>query len=55
MNYKIRIAKKDDTSLIVELINCVTLNIHSKNINQWTYPWDINEIEEDYMISVFKY
>jgi len=47
MNYNIKIAKIDDTSLIVELLNCVTLNLHKKNINQWTYPWNINEIEDE--------
>ena len=47
MSYNIKIAKTDDTSLIVELLNCVTLNLHKKNINQWTYPWNINEIEDE--------
>jgi len=47
MSYNIKIAKTDDTSLILELLNCVTLNLHKKNINQWTYPWNINEIEDE--------
>lgn len=47
MLYEIRLAEKDDISIIVELLNKVTLNLHEKNINQWTYPWDLEEINTD--------
>ena len=47
MIYEIRLAEKDDISTIVELLNKVTLNLHQKNINQWTYPWDSKEINID--------
>jgi ribosomal protein S18 acetylase RimI-like enzyme len=45
--YETRLAEKDDISIIVELLNKVTLNLHQKNINQWTYPWDFEEISID--------
>jgi ribosomal protein S18 acetylase RimI-like enzyme len=45
--YEIRLAEKVDISAIVDLLNKVTLNLHQKNINQWTYPWDFEEISID--------
>jgi len=45
--YEIRLADKDDIRTIVELLNNVTLCLHQKNINQWTYPWDSEEIVID--------
>jgi ribosomal protein S18 acetylase RimI-like enzyme len=47
MEYEIRLADKNDAGMIVELLNKVTLNLHQKNINQWTYPWNFEEIEWD--------
>ena len=44
MSYEIRLAEEDDIRIIVELLNKVTLNLHQKNINQWIYPWDFEEI-----------
>jgi ribosomal protein S18 acetylase RimI-like enzyme len=47
MASNIRLAEKDDISTIVELLNKVTLDLHQKSINQWTYPWDSKEINID--------
>lgn len=47
MLYEIRLAEEDDIRIIAELLNKVTLNLHRKNINQWTYPWDFEEINMD--------
>lgn len=47
MLYEIRLAGEDDVRIIVELLNKVTLNLHQKNINQWTYPWNFEEINID--------
>lgn len=60
MVYEIRLAEKDDVNTIVELLNKVTLNLHEKSINQWTYPWDFEKINMDmknrniYVISLNK-
>ena len=60
MLYEIRLAEEDDIRIIVELLNKVTLNLHQKSINQWTYPWDIEEINIDvknkniYMMTIDK-
>lgn len=40
-----RLAEKDDTNAIVKLLNEVTLNLHERNIEQWTYPWEFKEID----------
>jgi ribosomal protein S18 acetylase RimI-like enzyme len=45
--YEIRLGEKNDVSSIVELLNKVTLNLHQKNINQWVYPWNSEEINMD--------
>jgi ribosomal protein S18 acetylase RimI-like enzyme len=45
--YEIRLAREEDTRIIVELLNKVTLDLHRKNINQWAYPWDFKEVYED--------
>lgn len=47
MGYKIRLAEKNDISAVVELLDKVTLNLHQKNINQWIYPWNSEEIKLD--------
>lgn len=47
MQYEIKLAEEDDIKIIVELLNKVTLNLHQKNINQWTYPWDFEELNAD--------
>ena len=47
MNYYIRMAETNEASFIVELLNCVTLDLHKKNINQWTYPWRVHEIYDE--------
>lgn len=47
MVHEIRLAEKNDVSSIVELLNKVTLNLHQKNINQWVYPWNSEEINMD--------
>jgi ribosomal protein S18 acetylase RimI-like enzyme len=57
MKYEIKLAQKENVLALVELLNIVTLNLHRKNINQWSYPWDTQIIERDiknkntYMIS----
>lgn len=58
MESEIKLAEKDNISTIVELLNTVTLDLHRKSINQWTYPWDFKQIEMDiknkntYMITI---
>ena len=47
MQYSIKKAEQCDLSLIVELLNEVTLDLQNKNIHQWNYPWNIEEIEGD--------
>lgn len=47
MKKQIRLAELKDKDRIVELLNKVTLYLHKKGINQWTYPWDTNEIKHD--------
>ncbi|GFP76064.1 GNAT family N-acetyltransferase [Clostridium fungisolvens] len=57
MEYEIKIAHINNLYDIVELLNTVTLNLHKKNINQWQYPWDTEEIksniENKYTYAVF--
>lgn len=45
--YKIRLAEKSDLGQVVEVLNKVTLTLHKKNIQQWRYPWNPEEIAED--------
>lgn len=47
MEINIKLAQKEDTNRLVELLNAVTLHLHEKNINQWTYPWNTEEINKD--------
>ncbi|WP_051624031.1 GNAT family N-acetyltransferase [Clostridium akagii] len=60
MLYEPRLAVRDDVNTIVELLNKVTLSLHQKNINQWTYPWNFKEINMDienkniYVITIAK-
>lgn len=43
----IRIAEVQDVDDIIELLNKVTLDLQEKEINQWKYPWDYEEIMRD--------
>lgn len=47
MRCEIRLAENSDGNAIIELLNKVTLDLHGKKINQWSYPWDFEEIEID--------
>lgn len=47
MGIEIKLADKSSVDSIVELLNKVTLNLHRKNINQWIYPWNFKDVEED--------
>ncbi|MFB7155756.1 hypothetical protein [Lysinibacillus sp. NPDC056232] len=40
----IRLAKIDDFSQLLYILNEVTLNLQQKGIHQWEYPWDKNKI-----------
>jgi len=42
---EIRLAKIDDFSQLVYILNEVTLNLQQKGIHQWEYPWDNNKIK----------
>ncbi|GFZ29768.1 hypothetical protein CSC2_02940 [Clostridium zeae] len=57
MDYEIKTAHMNNLNDIVKLLNTVTLNLHKKNINQWKYPWDTEEIksniENKYTYAVF--
>jgi GNAT superfamily N-acetyltransferase len=44
---QIRLAELNDKDSIVELLNKVTLHLHGKGVNQWTYPWNADEIKQD--------
>ncbi|MFB7155812.1 GNAT family N-acetyltransferase [Lysinibacillus sp. NPDC056232] len=41
---EIRLAKIDDLSQLLYILNEVTLNLQQKGIHQWEYPWDNNKI-----------
>lgn len=43
----IGLAKEEDVSSIVQLLNEVTLELLSKKVMQWDYPWDRNTINSD--------
>lgn len=47
MEFEITKSSKNDAEDIAGLLNAATLNLHSKGISQWTYPWNIKEIETD--------
>lgn len=47
MLHEIRLGDKNDLRTIVDLLNKVTLNLHQKNIKQWAYPWNFDEINID--------
>lgn len=47
MKFEIAKTLKTDADEITGLLNAATLKLHSKNINQWTYPWNPKEIESD--------
>lgn len=44
---EIKLANQVHANSIVQLLNKITLDLHEKGINQWTYPWCIDEIELD--------
>ncbi|WP_369436003.1 GNAT family N-acetyltransferase [Lysinibacillus fusiformis] len=50
---EIRLAKIDDFSQVVYILNEVTLNLQQKGIQQWEYPWDdnkiINQLKNNYL------
>lgn len=41
---EIRLAKIDDFSQVMYILNEVTLNLQEKGIHQWEYPWDNNKV-----------
>jgi ribosomal protein S18 acetylase RimI-like enzyme len=43
----IRTAEIKNKDSIVKLLNEVTLHLHEKGINQWSYPWNSDKIEQD--------
>ena len=43
----IKPAEINDKDSIVELLNKVTLHLHEKGIDQWSYPWNPDKIELD--------
>lgn len=47
LKVQILLAEEIHTEALVELLNKVTLNLHEKNINQWVYPWNYEEILKD--------
>lgn len=47
MMCKIRPAKLNESGIIVKILNKVTLYLHQRNINQWTYLWKPNEIDSE--------
>lgn len=49
MGYEVKIANMNNLHTIVEILNTVTLDLHKRNINQWQYPWDTEEIKSNIM------
>jgi len=47
MVFEIRLADKNDTLTIVDILNKVTLNLQEKNINQWVYPWEYEKLNTE--------
>lgn len=45
MNFKI--AKKDDISSVLDVLNKTTLALQKKEIHQWSYPWAQVDIQQD--------
>ncbi|MDF2880612.1 MAG: hypothetical protein K0R54_1169 [Clostridiaceae bacterium] len=43
----IKLAEISDSCKIVELLNETTLFLHKKHINQWKYPWNIDNIKKE--------
>lgn len=43
---QIRLAHLEDVDNIVALLNETTLDLHNKGIQQWTYPWNKDEIKQ---------
>lgn len=43
--FKIKLAEKNNSNSILQLLNTVTLNLHNRGINQWEYPWKFDEIQ----------
>lgn len=46
-NFTIALADKNNENEVVNVLNEVTLNLLEKEINQWEYPWDKNEIKKE--------
>lgn len=44
---EIRTAIKSELQPILYVLNEATLNLHSKGIKQWSYPWLERDIEQD--------
>ncbi|PLT30771.1 GNAT family N-acetyltransferase [Peribacillus deserti] len=44
---EIKLAETADVPDITRLLNKVTMDLHQRGINQWTYPWEKEEIERD--------
>jgi len=42
---KIRLARLEDLSQVIDVLNNVTLDLQKKNIQQWSYPWDFRKIQ----------
>ncbi|MGL4374255.1 MAG: GNAT family N-acetyltransferase [Turicibacter sp.] len=47
MDYQIILAQPAHTEDIMDLLRKVTLDLHQKEIKQWIYPWDVEEISQD--------
>lgn len=40
----IRLANADDHKNVINILNKAALDLHTKGINQWDYPWDEDEV-----------
>ncbi|OEF96659.1 hypothetical protein BHF71_11345 [Vulcanibacillus modesticaldus] len=47
MSSEIRLARIEDLNNIVSLLNKVTIDLHTKGILQWNYPWNSDDLIED--------
>ncbi|MFS1511598.1 GNAT family N-acetyltransferase [Chengkuizengella sp. SCS-71B] len=43
----IRLAKLKDLQHVLNVLNKVTLALQKKGINQWEYPWDVDNIKSE--------
>ena len=46
-NLKIQQANKAHLSIILNILDQVTFNLHKKGIRQWDYPWNEQDVLHD--------